>query len=326
MKRFSNPAVIVLLVLQCCLVACAPLRSEFYRNETKALYEDAVRHYKEGDYDRARRSFEKVIQLDPDYGPAHAALGNLAMIEEDYDRAVASYQEALRQDPELEVELQPLLLTAESYQRQAPLIEAGIHLGQVYALVMEEDLATLNRRITPELPLELLASDPLNITPGQLGELRLKITELAAGAELSDATRLLFAYILFPDGGLDKTTTALIAAITKGSEPQVRQQGFILLGRLKERAGYNNDAVDAFLAAVEAGSPIPEVAHHLARLYGVDIATVLPVKEPVKTIRRPPPDPVLFTAEATAPAQEASGTTVVGTPTTNRIDPPSSQE
>jgi hypothetical protein len=36
--------------------------------------------------------------------------------------------------------------------------------------------------------------------------------------------------------------------------------------------------VDVYLAAVDAGLPLTEVAHHLARIYRVDIKTILPPK------------------------------------------------
>jgi hypothetical protein len=46
--------------------------------------------------------------------------------------------------------------------------------------------------------------------------------------------------------------------------------------------------VDAYLEAVEAGLPMTEVAHHLARVYRVDIASILPSNDLAAEDAAPP--------------------------------------
>jgi hypothetical protein len=58
-----------------------------------------------------------------------------------------------------------------------------------------------------------------------------------------------------------------------------RQEALAVLGRLYERQGELNAAVDAYLAAVDAGLSMSDVAHHLARVYRVDIASIVLPKE-----------------------------------------------
>ena len=88
MKLNQYFSVIALLLL---LQACSGLRTEIYREETLYRFNEACKLYKQGDYNAARSDLEDVIALDPDYGPAHAAMGNLALIGEDYSGAPVSY-------------------------------------------------------------------------------------------------------------------------------------------------------------------------------------------------------------------------------------------
>jgi len=267
--------ILILIFVQ----ACGSLRTELYREETLNRYQGACKLYKEGDYERAGEGFEAVLSMDPDYGPAHAALGNLALIREDYPGALAHYQAAVKADPELEPNLQPFMMVAQVHKERAPLQEAGISLNQFYPLIMGDRQAKVEAILEEDIPLRLLANDTMGITPGRLGEMRQKIAETADPLSGSIRYRLFAGYLLFFGQTDDDLTAALIGGAADEAAGRERQEALVVLGQLHERRGDPNGAVDAYLAAVEAGLPMTEVAHHLARVYRVDIEAILPSKD-----------------------------------------------
>ena len=277
MRDKKNLALLVLssLILTT-LSACSTFRTEIYREETLHRYKAACKLYKQGDYENARIEFEKIIGMDPDYGPAHAALGNLALIGEDYHGALEQYQKAVAVDPELEADLQPLILVAGAHKEREPLMKAGIALDQIYELIMSDRLDELETLLEKDVPLLLLANDTMGITPGRLGEMQRKAVEIADPEKGSARLRLFLGYLLFSGQVNEQVAiTAINSAVPKTTGPD-RQEAFIVLGQLHERQGEANKAVDAYLAAVDDGLPMREVAHHLARVYRVDLASVLP--------------------------------------------------
>lgn len=270
---------VTFLLLQVALWGCSGIRSEIYRAETSHHYEAACKLYNQGDYETARSGFEGVIALDPDYGQAHAALGNLFLIAEDYPEALAYYQAAVTADPELEVELQPLIMVAKAHKERAPLQEAGISLNYLYALIMAERMTEVEVLLQQDIPLQLLANDTMGITPGRLGELQRKVAETADPLNGSVRYRLFLGYLLFYGQTDDALAAAIINRAAKDASGKDRQEALVVSGQLHERKGEANAAVDAYLAAVDAGLPMADVAHHLARVYRVDIASILPPKE-----------------------------------------------
>lgn len=270
------------------LWGCGSLRTEIYREETAHHYKAACKLYDQGDYETARSGFKKVITLDPDYGPAHAALGHLALIREDYPGALAHYRAAVAADPDLEMELQPLVLVARAQEERAPLMEAGVSLNQIYPLIMGDRTADLEALLAKDIPLKLLARDTMGITPGKLGEMQAKITETADPLKGSPRYRLFLGYMLF----FGETEDALASVLVESALPQAlekdQQAGFVVLGQLCERQSKLNEGVDAYLAAVDAGLPLTDVAHHLARVYRVDIESILPPKDTPAEDTAPP--------------------------------------
>lgn len=276
MKLKGSIGLLTFLIL---LQACSGFRSEIYREETFYRYNEACQLYKQGDYAAARFGLEDVIALDPDYGPAHAALGNLALIGEDYAGALAHYQAAVAVDPELEAELRPLIMVASTHKARAPLHKAGIGLTQIYPLIMADRRAEVEALLTKNIPLQLLANDTLSITPGRQGEMQAKIAETADPLTGSVRYRLFLGYLLFSGQTDDALAIAMIHSAAGEGTGRDRQEALVVLGKLYERQGEENTAVDAYLAAVDAGLPMTDIAHHLARIYKVDIASVLPPEE-----------------------------------------------
>ncbi len=269
---------VLVIFLLALLWSCSGLRTELYRKETLHLYQGACKLYKEGDYAGAGEGFEAVIAMDPDYGPAHAALGNLSLIQEDYPGALSHYRRAIAADPELETDLQPFIMVAQAHKERAPLREAGVSLNQLYPLVMADRRAAVEAILAEDIPLRLLANDTMGITPGRLGEMRHKIAETGDPLTGSVRYRLFAGYLLFFGQTDDDLAAALIGGAADEAAGPERQEALVVLGQLHERRSDPNAAVDAYLTAVDAGMPMTEVAHHLARVYGVDIETILPPK------------------------------------------------
>jgi len=269
---------LVLLLCGLILVSCTQLRTEFYRNETGYLYEVGCSHYKAGAYDAAKIVLQELITLDPDYGPAYAALGNLAMIDEQYEQAYDYYQQAIDHDPELEKDILPFLLVSSMHKTRQPLTDSGVDLAVIYPLLMDEKIREIETLLEQDIPLELLTKDSVSATPGQLGELREKGAELAPEMKGFPNLQLFTAYLLFYGQGNESIAEELLLAITQTVQGSEKQEASILMGRMKEKQGNYVAAAKWYLAAVQAGSPIEDVANHLARIYQVDLQTILPPK------------------------------------------------
>jgi len=270
---------VLVFLLNTILWSCGSWRTELYREETLFRYKAACKFYNEGDFTGARSGFEEVVAMDPDYGPAHAALGNLALIREDYPGALAHYRAAIAVDPELEPDLQSFMMVAQVHEERAPFREAGVSLNQLYPLVMGDRLAEVEAILDKGIPLRLLANDTMGITPGRLGEMQHKIAETADPLSGSIRYRLFAGYLLFFGQTDDDLAAALIGGAADEAADRERQEALVVLGQLHERRGDPDGTVDAYLAAVDAGLPMTDVAHHLARIYRVDIETILPSKD-----------------------------------------------
>ncbi len=266
----------ILLVCGLLLTSCTQMRTEFYRNETRHLYETGCAHYSQGDYEAAREVFEELITLDPDYGPAYASLGNLAMINEQYELACDYYERAIVHDPELEMDIQPFLAVSTMHRVRKPLVERGIDLAKLYPLLMEKRIDEIEPLLAGDIPLELLAKDSATVTPGQLQEMRGMAIQLIQDRSLSVNFQLFLAYLLFHGEAHDPVVEALLARMLQTAEGGAKQQASLLMGRLQDKMGNNTEAVQHYLAAVRAGSTLEEVAHYLAKIYRVDIETILP--------------------------------------------------
>ena len=297
--------------------SCSGLRTELYREETLHLYQGACKRYKEGDYKAAGSGFESVIAMDPDYGPAHAALGNLALIREDYLDALAHYRHAISVDPQLEADLHPFIMVALAHKERAPLQEAGISLDKLYPLIIEDRQSELETILAEDIPLLLLAGDTMGVTPGRLGEMQRAIAEKVDPLTGSTRYRLFAGYLLFVGQTDDDLAAALIGSAAGQFTGRKRQEALVVLGQLHERQGEVNAAVDAYLAAVEAGLPIGDVAHHLARVYRIDIASILPAKGS-PTLEAVPPVPMRIDIAVHLPSPQAIRGTLT-TPKTVRM-------
>lgn len=81
------------LAVAAALYLALPALAKIYTNNL------GVRFYQEGAVDKAVRSYERAISLDPDYAQAHYNLGTAYESSLELDKATAAYQVALRNDP-----------------------------------------------------------------------------------------------------------------------------------------------------------------------------------------------------------------------------------
>ena len=114
------------------LVGCAPLRSEFYRNQADFLYAEANRAYNARRYDEAQKGYHEVIALDPAYGEAYVGLGHCAMLQGHQKEALAFYEKALVLDPGLRPKLQELIFAASLGERGVPKDFSRHHLEEQF--------------------------------------------------------------------------------------------------------------------------------------------------------------------------------------------------
>jgi len=210
--------------------------------------------------------------LDPDYGPAHVALGNIAFIKADYNAALTHYKTAIRVDSELEAALRPVIQATTLRIARAPIEKAGFSMRQVHRLMMAGDQSKIEALLNEDFPLELLAQDTLSITPSELGELSRRV---AANLKLDNIwsvrCRLFWAYFLFYNHiELDSAAVLIYSAVPE-LENKERRIAYEVLGQIHEKVGDLNLAVDAYVLAKKDGLSDLRLSHHLSRIYGSSV-------------------------------------------------------
>ncbi len=278
----KRSTIIITMILLCTASGCGPLRTEFYRAETKHLYEVACDFYKEGDYQRAAAHLDRVIVLDPNYGAAYATQAHLKLLEEDYQAASQLYQEAITRDPELKPVVKGYLALIEIQLARQPLEEAGIDLAFLHQMLMDEHFDALATRLNPETPYDLLARDTLTLNTHQRKEL-IEQAAVLHNRITDNQIRLLFAHLFFHNRSHESETTILLAQLAESAEPGILQHALMLQGRVHERHGNPAAAIDSYLAAMDSGLPVEQISPALARMYGTDLDTVLEMVRNTKT-------------------------------------------
>ena len=269
MKLITIIPQIILVAVPLLTCSCGSIRTEFYRGETKYQYNFANQLYKQGEYGSAQAAIEQILALDPNYGPAHAALGTIAFIQGDCKAALIHYKTAIRVDPHLEVRLRPNIRAAAIKSALAPLEKPGVRIRKVYQLMMADDRSKIETLFMKDFPLELLAQDTLSITPIELDELSNRVaTNLTLDDGWSVRCRLFGAYFLFYNHTKLDFAAALIDSAVAEAENLERRVAYEILGQIHEKMGDLNLAVDAYVLAKNAGLSNIRVSRHLSRIYG----------------------------------------------------------
>ena len=256
---------------------CGLLRSEFFRGETGYLYNQGLKAYKAGNFDKALEYFERATKKDPHYARALAGLGNVALIREEFDKAERYYRQTMDIEPGLKKEILPLLMAAKERKARQPLIECGVDLKKVFTLLSTNREKELEGLLATDVPLDLLARDTISLTLKELAELQKLIASHADRGRGSLRLRLFYGLFLFNSHQQDRLATKVMEEVAKDLSGEEQQEAYIKLGRLYERTARENKAISAYLKAVKAGRPMNEVAPLLADIYGVPVEEIIRV-------------------------------------------------
>ena len=256
------------------LCGCGTLSSEFYKGETAYLYNQGCSSYKAGEYEKALEYYQRVVKLDPGYAQAYAGLGNLALIKKKHDDAQHCYKKAIELDPELKDKLLPLMLAAMEQKVRQPLIECGLDLKKVLDFLSSGKEKELERLLTQNVPIDLLAKDTVSITLKERDDLNRLIIDYAYSGKGFKRLRLFTGYFLFYSEKKDWLAANVLSNSVKDVSKTDQQDAYMKLGKLYERMGQEDRAVGAYLKATYAGLPMAEVAPYLARIYGVPLEDI----------------------------------------------------
>jgi tetratricopeptide (TPR) repeat protein len=212
--------------------------------------------------------------MDPYYGQAHAAIGNIALIQGDNKTALVNYRKALHVDPELEKEMIPLIQTAVVKSTREPLIMAEVDLKKVHRLVMANQMSELETLLAKDIPLDVLAKDTFPVTPSEIGELVARIATITSPDEGSVRYRLFSAYLLyFSQQDLNLAVALIERAATQADNADIKK-AYLVLGQMREQMGNFNLAVDAYLMAFQSGLPDAVAAEYISKVYGLDVESM----------------------------------------------------
>jgi tetratricopeptide (TPR) repeat protein len=268
-KMSIYPRATATLLCLILLSGCGALRTEFYRGETRYLYDRGNRAYRDREYDRALECFKEVIEKDPDYARAHAGLGNLALIRGEFPKAERCYRHALAIEPELEDTIRPLLILALERNVRGKLEKSGVNLRMVLTLLSEKRDAELGALLAGEVPLNLLAGETYSMSLDEMTRLQELVIERAYAGGGAPRCRLLYGHLLFNTQERDRLAAEVLEHATDDLREEDRRDAHILLARLYLRMGLEKKALGAFLNAVRAGMPLSEAAPHISAIYGL---------------------------------------------------------
>lgn len=110
--------------------------------EFQTMGELGAMYYERGQLEKARMIFTALVELNPESGAAHAALGGLLTRTEEFEAALVHLNRAVELDPH---EIAPYVNRAEIYIRQQQPEQAVANLKQAVALDPEEKSPAANR-------------------------------------------------------------------------------------------------------------------------------------------------------------------------------------
>jgi len=272
-------AILTIASLFLLFFSCSSMRTEVFRNETKHLYMQGNTAYQSGEYDQAADFYVQVIKLDPGYARAHVGLGNVALLNKDFAKAKKHYQRAVDLEPKLKHKVMALLSEASVRAGSGPLKKCGLDLQKVCKLIDAGKFKALDKLLSQDVPLELLAKDTGSILLADLAGCRDQIGKRVQEGDGSTAFMFFAGYALsVADGKAYIAARAFEQAAASGSKEE-KKKAFLALAELYERMDNKNRAVDTYLKAVAAGVSLEAVAKDLAELYGLPVEVITGEKE-----------------------------------------------
>jgi len=118
--------IIAMSVLVVSLVACGGAE------ERKAKYLEKGKAYlAEKNYDKAKVEIKNVLQIDPKFGDAYYAMGQIEEAGEEYGKALSYYRKAIELDPEH--------------------MDAKVKLSKIYVIIGARDLIDEAKKLLDEV-------------------------------------------------------------------------------------------------------------------------------------------------------------------------------
>jgi hypothetical protein len=124
----------------------------FYQNTLKYSPWSAKVHnnlgliyLKEGEYDKAREEFKKLIELKPNSAKGHYSLGRVYAKREEYDKAIDKYKRALKFNPDYSVKVRCHHKIGLIYKKRGELDKAVIEWERILELFQDYEGIKLDK-------------------------------------------------------------------------------------------------------------------------------------------------------------------------------------
>jgi tetratricopeptide (TPR) repeat protein len=86
---------VILILFFCLIFVSTPTKAQ----DARSYYEDGYQYFSQGDYKKAEESYQRAIELDPNFEDAHYWLGKVYRQLGEYNKAVPQWIEVLKLNP-----------------------------------------------------------------------------------------------------------------------------------------------------------------------------------------------------------------------------------
>jgi len=192
--------IIAMSVLVVSLVACGGAE------ERKAKYLEKGKAYlAEKNYDKAKVEIKNVLQIDPKFGDAYYAMGQIEEAGEEYGKALSYYRKAIELDPEH--------------------MDAKVKLSKIYVIIGARDLIDEAKKlldevgkVQPENPQVGLILATIDYKLGLKEKATLALEEVVAKNRKFDEGVSLLATLYISNGTSDKAIKLLTRGVAESPE------------------------------------------------------------------------------------------------------------
>jgi tetratricopeptide (TPR) repeat protein len=270
--RYACPYFILGVALLLLLFGCSAMRTEFYREESKHLYNQAKADYERGDYHSAREHFTRITEHDPACAHAWVGLGNICYLDNDMKTAETYYRKAVGLDPGLQEQIQAHTLNAAYKKKQLDFLKKPFNLQKALYLLSAGNTAEFDRLASASTSLAEVAQATFAVSFAEIADLEIVIRKRLADNNAPPETRLFCGYFLLFNtaGGREHALLHIQETAALVADP-LRQEAFTVLGRHYCHSGDVNKAIIYFKAALEAGAPMESFAPELAKIYRIPL-------------------------------------------------------
>lgn len=252
------------------ICACSATRTEFYREESKHLYNQGKAAYESGQYDSARDHFTRITEYDPAHSQAWVGLGNICYLENDMKTAQACYRKAVEIDPDLRQQISARITIATYREKRQRSLEKPFNLRKALDLLLAGNTTAFDRQASTSTSLAEITQATAAVSFAEIADLEKLIRKRMADSNAPPKTRLFCAYFLLFNSktGREEAVVHIQEAASLVNETH-QLEAFVVLGQYYYRIGENNKAIIYFKAALEAGASEESIAPELARIYRI---------------------------------------------------------